>query len=246
MYLILLIKMAKGKKGSPNQQQQINEQQINDQQNQEEIRRLTKQVEALTKRVDELETFKAISSKVTEGLRKEVDRLDQYGRRSNIVIRNIEKEANETQQQIEEKVHGVIATTLGLPNVISDIDKLHRFGKTKKDGRKTLQNVVVRFKSHRSRYAVYEKKKKLPNGYKMNAHLTNHRAKVLYESVDYVKDIEGVEFTFSNIHGDLCVWLTEPDDRNNHKFTFNTMDELKQILVQKDLIENDDDGNADE
>ena len=39
--------------------------------------------------------------------------------------------------QVEEKVHSVIATTLGLPNVISNIDKLHRFSKTKKDGQKS-------------------------------------------------------------------------------------------------------------
>ena len=242
--------MAKGNKKSGNKQQPKSPpppQHVNQVDTSEdaveEIRRLKSQVEKLTKRVEQLEAFKIVSSKVNEELRKEVDRLDQYGRRHNIIIRNVEKPAKETQEQLEAKVNTMISTTLKSPNLIKDVDKLHRIGRKRTEGRKTFQNIVVRFKSHSSRYALYQKKKDLKNNVKMNAHLTNHRAKTLHESIDFVKDVEGVEYTFSNIHGDLYVRLTpenpsdEQNDRRSDDHLFNSIDELTQILMEKGLLE---------
>lgn len=203
----------------------------------EEIRLLKKRVDELTKRVVELESFQQVSSKVTETLKKEVDRLDQYGRRHSVVIRNIEKPPNETQEQVEAKVNALITTTLKSPHLTKDVDKLHRIGRPKKQGRKTFQNIVVRFRSHRSRYALYNKKKELKDGVKINAHLTTYRAKLLHESIEFTKDIEGVDFTYSNIHGDLYVWFTEPDENGTQKVKFDSMDELSEILLQKGLVE---------
>ena len=212
----------------------------------EEIRLLKIRVTELTKRVEELEGFKLVSSKVSEGLRKEVDRLDQYGRRYNVIIRNVEKPANETQEQLEKKVGNLITTTLKAPNLAKEVDKLHRIGRKRTDAGKTYQNIVVRLRSHRARYALYNKKKDLKNNIKFNSHLTNHRAKTLHESIDFVKDVEGVDYTYSNIHGDLYVRLTSenPDDertdRRSDDHVFNTIDELTEILLEKGLLEEGD------
>ena len=229
----------KNKNNNNNNQQQLPQSPPQPNNTTDEIRAMKKQIDDLTKRVLELESYKIVSETVTETLRKEIDRLDQYGRRHSVVIRKVEKPAGETQAHVEEKVNSIISTALKMPTITKDIDKLHRIGRTRTEGGKTFQNIVVRFRSHRSRYALYGKKKDLPNGLKINAHLTHHRAKVLHESIDLVKDIEGVEFTYSNIHGDLYVRLTEPDEKNNHKFMFNSIDELNEILMQKGLVEDD-------
>ena len=133
--------------------------------------------------------------------------------------------------------------TLKCPNLLKDVDKLHRIGRKRTEGRKTFQNIVVRFKSHSARYALYKKKKDLKNNVKMNAHLTNHRAKTLHESIDFVKDVDGVDYTFSNIHGDLYVRLSpenpndEQNDRRSDDHMFNSIDELTQILLEKGLLD---------
>ena len=150
---------------------------------------------------------------------------------------------DETQDQLETKVTNLITTPLKSPNLVKEVDKLHRIGRTRTDGGKTYQNIVVRLRTHRARYALYKKKKDLKNNIKINSHLTNHRAKTLHQSIDFVKEIEGVYYTFSNIHGDLYVRLTSenPDDegtdRRNDDHMFNSIEELSKILVEKGLVE---------
>ena len=229
-----LIMVKKGKNGQPQQPEQGHHDSA------EEIRLLKETIAKLEERVDALESFKIVSETVTESLRKELDRLDQYGRRSNVVIRNVEKPAGkESLEQIQEKVNDVVVNQLKSPNLANDIDKFHRIGRARTHGGKTYQNIVVKFRSHKSRYALYKKRKDLKNNIKINAHLTNHRAKVLHTSVDHIKDTAGVEFTFSNTHGDLYVRLTAPDDEGTVDFEFNTIDELDQILRDKGLLVGD-------
>ena len=115
--------MGKNKKQPKQQQQQQPLQQHSPKQisTEEEIRLLKEQVDQLTNRVQQLESFKLVSLKITDALRKEIDRLDQYGRRHSVVIRNVEKPDNETQEQVEAKVNSLITTTLKSPNVTKDI-----------------------------------------------------------------------------------------------------------------------------
>ena len=162
--------------------------------------------------------------------------MDQYGRRYNVVIRNIELPKNETNEQVEEKVTKLVEKSLKSPALVRDIDKMHRIGRIKKEKGKNFQNIVVRFRTHRSRYDLYGKRKELKNGIKIGPHLTHRRGKLLADSIDHVKDVRGVEFVFANIHGDLCVRLTDEYDGKN-VFPFNSMDELNKVLADKDLIE---------
>ena len=64
-----------------------------------------------------------------------------------------------------------------------------------------------------------------------NAHLTHHRAKVL--SIELVKDIEGVEFTYSNIHGDLYVWLKVVDSASYLGDLFNSAGTKEDLIIDR-------------
>ena len=239
----LFVIMAK--KGNKKTQQQQQQQENNVQNETVDITRaefdqLKKRVKDLENRCEKLEAAKAVSEQVTEVLRKEIDRLDQYGRRHNVVIRNVELPANESQKQVEETVGKIVEKSLKAPALMRDVDKMHRIGRIKKTQGKNFQNIVVRFRTHRSRYELYGKRKDLKNGIKIGPHLTHHRGKVLHESIEHVQDIPGVEFTFANLHGDLAVKLSEKYEGKD-VFSFNTIDELNAILLEKGLIEEDED-----
>ena len=212
-----------------------------------ELELLKKKITDLEDRVVKLECKNAVLTQVTEVLRKEVDRLDQYGRRSNVVIRNVEVPNNETQEHVEQKVDQIIGS-LNVPNATQDIDKTHRIGRVKIDEKnnKKYQNIVVRFRSHRTRYAVYTKRKDLQNNVKLNPHLTQHRGKVLHDSVEFCKEIDGVDYTFANLHGDLCVRLSEKVNDKNIIKGFNTLDELQNILIEKNLVDPVEDESSEE
>ena len=157
---------------------------------QSELEELKQKVLELEGRVEKLESKNVVLSRVTDVLRKEVDRLDQYGRRSSIIIRNVEVTDQETQENVEHKVKEIVGS-LNAGKAVQDIDKTHRIGKVKvHDNNKRYQNIVVRFRSHRSRYAVYAKRKDVKNNIKINPHLTHHRAKVLQGLLRYLDDID--------------------------------------------------------
>ena len=197
---------------------------------------LVQKVTALENRVGILEDKNAVLEKVTSNLEKELDRLDQYGRRSNVILRNLELPAGkEDETVIEKTVKEIVANQLNLPEAADEIDKVHRVGKKKDHQGKKFQNVIVRFKSHRSRYSVYRNRKQLQNGVKMNPNLTKKRGDVLYESSELVKDVAGIDFTFANIHGDLCVRLTAARN-GDHVFTFHSIAELRKILEESDIV----------
>ena len=204
-----------------------------------DMKSLKETVAKLERRIELLEAEKAVREKVTERLQKEVDRLDQYGRRHNIVIRNVELPSEETIEEVEVKVANIVENSLKSPDLAKDIDKTHRIGRVKTRDGKSYQNIVVRFKTHQSRYKTYQKRKQLVNGVKIGPHLTRHRGSVLHESIDFVKDINGVEFTYANIHGDLRVRLTNEYDGKND-FQFTSIQELNQMLVEKELLVKDD------
>ena len=99
----------------------------------EKVEKRLEEVEKKNKILEEkvvlLESEKAINENVTRLLSNEVDRLDQYHRRSNIIIANVIKPENESQEEVSNKVHQIIQRDLNIPNVIPQIDKLHRVGK---------------------------------------------------------------------------------------------------------------------
>ena len=121
---------------------------------------MEKKIKFLENKVDVLESRLLVSEGVSEKLALEVDRLDQYHRRPNIIIRNMFKPENESNNDVERKVKEVITKEPGLPEMTNNIDKLHRVGREKMINGKQSQNVIVRFKTHHARYAVWEQRKR--------------------------------------------------------------------------------------
>ena len=74
----------------------------------------------------------------------------------------------------------MIKNELNLPVLLPEVDKAHRVGKVKMNGKKS-QDIIIRFKSHSARYEVFSKRKSLRNK-KARANLTPRREQLLYEA----------------------------------------------------------------
>ena len=181
----------------------------------------------LEEKVVLLESEKAINNNVTKLLSEEVDRLDQYHRRSNIVIANILKPEHETQEELINKVHETLKD-LSIPNVIPEIDKLHRVGKTRERNGKQTQDIIVRFRTHTARYQVYDNRKRTTN-VKIRPNLTKKRDKLRYEATELVKDNDKVHFIFSDAHGDIKVRLNN-QFKGKYVFLIKSLEELEELL----------------
>ena len=128
----------------------------------------------LEEKVTTLESENVVSKHVTNKLSIELDRLDQYHRRSNVVISNVLKLESESSEDVKEKVKDILTAELKLPAAVAGIDKLYRIGKTRETNGKETQDIIVRFRSHRTRYEVYEKRKSSKN-IKVKPNLTKRR-----------------------------------------------------------------------
>ena len=179
--------------------------------------------------MEQLQSRVAVTENVSAKLALELDRLDQYHRRPNILIRNAFLPENESHEKVVKTVHNIIKEDLSLPEAVSDIDKLHRVGKIKtRDGKKS-QDIIVRFKTHKTRYDVYKQRKKARN-VKIAPNLTKRRGKLLYDASNLVNGMDKVDFVFANIHGDLQVRLVEPYE-DKILFYFNSIDDLTKLLA---------------
>ena len=172
---------------------------------------------------------------MSEQLTTELDRLDQYHRRSNVIIKNVFLPENENDDGVKSIVTKILKNDMAKPELLSSVDKQHRIGAIKEVNGKKLQNIIVRFKSHSARYAVYKDRKKAKN-VKISANLTKRRSQLLTAASNAVNHIEKVDFCFSNIHGDLMTRLKEPYN-GKHVFVFNSLKELSDLLMKINLIE---------
>ena len=137
--------------------------------------------------------------------------------------------ANETQEQLESKVNKVIENDLNLKSAAKDIDKLHRTGKvTTKNGKKT-QNVIIRFKSHTSRYQVYYERKKLKT-IKISPNLNQKRGKLWYDASKITENVDGIDFIYADAHGDLR-FKTSSQHNGKQNFKFESLDHLEEIYT---------------
>ena len=100
----------------------------------------------------------------------------------------------------------------------------------------------MRLTSHRSRYQVYRKQKDLNNGIKFNPQLTKKRGKLLHESLQIAQKVDAINFTYANIHGDICARLHEAVNGTD-SFSFNSLTELLKKLNDLELVDLDEDGN---
>ena len=191
----------------------------------------------LENHVMKLEDKQATLSHVNSMLSEEVDRLNQYTRRSNIVIKNVFAPEKETVEQVEEQVKKII-NKMGIPEVLPDFDKAHRLGKVKDFDGKKHQDVIVRFKSHSSRYKVFNKRKSLKN-IRISPNLTQTRSKMLAEAVELIKEKiyrDDWGFVFANQHGDLLIRLQEKFN-GKHYFPFNSLETLTLKLEEIGLLQ---------
>lgn len=191
----------------------------------------------LEEKIEALESKLAISEIVTDKLSNELDRLDQYHRRNNVMLKNINLNEDESQEDLKEIVFGVLKDEMNLDdNIIKDIDKFHRSGFVKKYNDSKKQNIIIRFKSHKSRYSCLEKKKNAKSG-TLSPNLTKKRGKILYDASNIIKEkkIDSIAFVFANYHGDLQVRLAAPYE-NKQVFPFNSLKELDDFLLERHLI----------
>ena len=192
---------------------------------------LEKKVVTLEDKVVLLEAHKAISEIVTKKLSDEVNKLSQYTRRSNIIVSNVLKPEDKSDEEVVQNMHTLIKTELKLPEVIGEIDKLHRTGKVKTVNGKILQDIVIRFKSHTTRYKVYNERKMARN-VKIRPDLTKGNKVMLYEAQQITGSLENVNFVYANAHGNISLRLHRPHN-NRYVFPFSTIEDLNKLLEFK-------------
>ena len=150
---------------------------------QDQINQLNSTVEKLTLRLAICESKSAVQERVNDELLQEIDRLEQYGRRNQLIIKGIPlpPKQHENNNDLKDKVEDIITNDLQLPKeIMADFDKTHRIGpvftKTNAVSGKSLkhQDVIVRMKSHATRYEIYNKRKNNKNKFiKLAPALTN-------------------------------------------------------------------------
>jgi hypothetical protein len=209
----------------------------------EEIASLRQQLQAMQVRLEAVESQVAITSKVNTILSKEVDRLEQYGRRNSVVIRGIPPKEDETNGELKQCVKDIVAVDLGLKEQFKvDFDKTHRIGPVLTTPKGKRQDVIVRFKSHSSRYDVYRKRKELKNkSIRITPSLTKTRRKLLSMARSEYEEHEDVNFVYVNEHGDTKVRFNEKF-KGKFVYDFSSMDELRELMETPfGTYENDDD-----
>ena len=133
-------------------------------------------------------------------LSNEIDDLQQYQRRHCIVIDGLRTSPNETSDQVTEKV---LTENLQFdPEEVNyQIDKCHRIGPINtKDG---MQSMIVRFKTHSFREAVYLKRRKCNKKQKTKLSLTQRRRKTLTYAYNNAIKLSQIDFFYVDIHGNL-------------------------------------------
>lgn len=181
-------------------------------------------------------------------LRAKVDSQAQYDRRPNLRINGVvlpkkgESESNETVMKIVEDV----CADLDVPLESNDIFRAHRVGKKKSDddGRHH-QAIIVRFRSWKTRCALYKarptkqrprkKKGPAPSGYRsISLDITRDRYALLDDAKELIEthfpdndDADGKVFAYSDVNCNLAVRF----GRKNVKY-FSDKAQLDKIFAE--------------
>ena len=194
------------------------------------IASLRQEMKEMQERLEAVEAMVAVTAKVNTELAKEVDRLEQYGRRHSIVIRGIPPKEEESNDQLKESVKKAIGE-LGLKEEFNrDFDKTHRIGPVLTTQHGKRQDVIVRFKSHATRYNVYRKRKELKTKtLRITPSLTKSRRKLLSTARAEFESHEDVNFIFVNEHGDTKVRFHEKF-KGKYVYDFSSIEELRKLM----------------
>ena len=160
-----------------------------------------------------------------------------------VVIRGIPPKDDETNGELKQCVKDIVAGDLGLKEQFKvDFDKTHRIGPVLTTPKGKRQDVIVRFKSHSSRYDVYRKRKELKNkSIRITPSLTKTRRKLLSTARSEYEGHEDVNFVYVNEHGDTKVRFNEKF-KGKFVYDFSSIDELRELMETPfGTYENDDD-----
>ena len=155
--------------------------------------KVTESLDALSKKIDELETeiknkdekIQLLENRVEilkeekESQGKEIDDLEQYSRRNCLLLHGVVETNTECTDDI---IIITCAEELGIDVKQEDLDRSHRLGKVKRNDNKP-RPIIVKFARYAVRNKVFSNKKKL-KGKKllMTESLTVYRMKLLDEA----------------------------------------------------------------
>ena len=123
-----------------------------------EVVTMENKMKSMEEKVDSLESEVIVSEIVSSKLEKEINRLNQYHRCSNIILKMCFYQRKKTIKMLTIEI---ISKDLNLPNVIPDVDKQYHIREVKESNGKKSQGIMVKFKSHSTRYLVYKERKKI-------------------------------------------------------------------------------------
>ena len=167
---------------------------------------------------------------------RKADDVEQYGRRLCLRIDDVPLRASETSKDIEHELHREF-TNMGLRLPEEAIDRAHHVGKRyeveeeDEDGVVTgitKQQVIVRFTSWTHRTLVYRSRKKSKN-FKFKIDLTKRRMGLLSHARRLIKDVQGIDYAFSDVNCRLNLKLCGGPFR-----AFNSETELASIITDLD------------
>lgn len=200
-----------------------------------ELQDLKSEFEELKSRFVKLESQHAVTSSVNSALTQEVDELSQYSRRSCLLIAGVESQMPETPSQVEQKVKNLLTDELNIPDLVHEIDKARRLPQSKKGG---TPKIIVKFKSHSARTAVYNKRKILMNNVKIQLSLTRKRSDLLQKARLKFQNIDIIDFVYADINCNTKVRLKQPIN-NQYVFPFYNVDDIYEIIRGIDYDLND-------
>ena len=140
------------------------------------------------------------------------------------------KAVSRCTEDVTKKVKNIIEKELNMPEINNEIDKMHRIGKVNEENGKKKQDVIIKFKTHAARYAVYDVRKKERSA-KFLPNLTKRRGKLLFDALKICEDHDKVNFVYADIHGDTKVRLNAPHNEK-YVFAFTTIDQLTNLLEE--------------
>ena len=154
-----------------------------------ELKELNKSITHFNERIEAYEKEKIEREKQIEDLKEEVhdlkeklievdttlDRHEQYSRRNCLLLHGIKENDHEDTDVL---VMSTLKENMGADLFPTDIDRAHRIGKKKNDGKPRA--IIVKFARYNRRRMIYENKKKLKGkGVSITESLTGKRMKEL-------------------------------------------------------------------
>ena len=190
---------------------------------------LGEKVKTLEEKIDSLESQVIVAKNANVLLERKIDDGEQYTRRTSLRINGIacgEKE-KETAQVCLDKVKAEVSK-LGLDPESYSFDRAHRIGKERRDskGKPLPRQMIVRLLYWSDRNEIYQARPKERGAkVKFYADLTKRRLDLKKLAIEHVKDLQNVDFVFTDINCNLVVRFKDGQLRY-----FNSVEELNRIL----------------